>query len=393
MANLFDYVKWRGDIPFSAMPLNEVDALIFSELCYAPYEQVITEEMLCSGMTITTLCERFFNKNTKKSIGAILPTDNILGLFKAISQSARFKDVLVRGYVNEIDTKEEKQFCAMCFDMCDDSTFVAFSGTDDTIVGWKESLNMAVFTPIPSQLRSVEYLKQVSGCSGKKLYLGGHSKGGNLAAYAAIMTTKCIQNRIEAVYSFDGPGFQTSFIEKYEKTEIHNRILKILPQEAFVGAIFEPAGDVKFIKSNAKGLYQHDGFTWELEGSRFIESGGPEKSSKDFHDFLRNWYARIQDCEKAEFIEAVYKLLTVNSAETLTDIASDKFKFIKGILRTDDSSKKVFLKVIKDFLKERYFKTNKQSKNSVGKTNMTINDAKEEKKLSKNNKKNNKKGS
>ena len=112
MANLLDYVRWRGDIPFSAMPLNEVDALIFSELCYAPYEQVITEEMLCSGMTISTLCEKFFNKNTKKSIGAILPTDQILGLFKAISQSARFKDVLVRGYVNEIDTKEEKQFCA-----------------------------------------------------------------------------------------------------------------------------------------------------------------------------------------------------------------------------------------------------------------------------------------
>lgn len=387
MANLLDYVRWRGDIPFSAMPLNEVDALIFSELCYAPYEQVITEEMLCTGMTISTLCEKFFNKNTKKSIGAILPTDQILGLFKAISQSVRFKDVLVRGYVNEIDTKEEKQFCAMCYDMCDDSTFIAFSGTDDTIVGWKESLNMAVFTPIPSQLRSVEYLKQVSGCSGKKLYLGGHSKGGNLAAYAAIMTTKCIQNRIEAVYSFDGPGFQQSFIERYEKKEIHDKILKILPQETFVGAIFEPVGDVKFIKSNAKGLYQHDGFTWELEGCRFIESGGPEKSSKDFHDFLRSWYARIQDCEKAEFIEAVYKLLTVNSAETLTDIVSDKFKFIKGILQTDDASKKVFLKVIKDFLKERYFKTNKQPKKALEKSNKDSKNKKEEKKTPKNVKK------
>jgi hypothetical protein len=135
--------------------------------------------------------------------------------------------VLVRGYVNEIDTKEEKQFCAMCFDFYDDSTYVAFSGTDDTIVGWKESLNMAVFTPIPSQLRSVEYLKQVSGCSGSKLYLGGHSKGGNLAAFAAIMSKKSIQNRIVSVHSFDGPGFQPSFIEKYGKTEIHDKILKI----------------------------------------------------------------------------------------------------------------------------------------------------------------------
>ena len=360
MSNLLDYVKWRGDIPFTALPLNEIDALIFSELCYAPYEEVIVEETLCAGMKISNLCEKFFNTNTKKSLGAILPTDQILTLFKEIAQSKRFKDVIVRGYVNEVDIESEKQFCAMCFDMCDNSTFVAFSGTDDTIVGWKESLNMAVFTPIPSQRRSVDYLKRVSSCSNENLYLGGHSKGGNLAIYSALKSSKEIQDRIKCVYSFDGPGFQTKFINKFKDSEIRERIIKILPQGAFVGAIFEPAGKLIHVKSFAKGLYQHDGFTWELEGARFVESGGPDPESKNFHDFLKGWFNRINESEKAEFIEAVYKLLTVNSAETLTDIASDKFKFITGILKTDDASKKVFLKVIKNFIKERYFKFTKQ---------------------------------
>lgn len=378
MANVMDYIKWRGDVTFDLLPLNEIDSLIFSELCYAPYEEIPNEEMSHEGITISALSEKFFKKNTKKSIGAIIPTDKILNLLKMIANSERFKDVIVRGYVNDVDDKAGKQFCAMCFDMCDNTTYVAFSGTDDTLVGWKESLNMSVFTPIPSQEESVKYVRDVANLPRRRLYLGGHSKGGNLAAYAALMSEEKIQKKIISVHSFDGPGFQKSFTKAFEKKEIHNKIIKILPQCAFVGAIFEPAGSIKYVKCTSKGAYQHDAFFWEVEGKEFVKAAGPDKASVNFHDFLEEWFSYVDDSEKAEFIDAVFKLLSLNDAATLTDIASDKFKFIVSILRTDDESKKVFLKAIKKFIKEKYFGSSKN---------------KGVKALPKNNKKTNKKGS
>lgn len=372
MANIIDYIKWRGDISFSQMPLNEIDSLIFSELCYAPYEEIPNEEISNDGITISSLAEKFFKKNTKKSLGAIIPTDKILNLLKIIAKSDRFKDVVVRGYVNDIDEKIGKQFCAMCFDMCDNTTYVAFSGTDDTLVGWKESLNLSVFTPIPSQDESVKYVKNVAALPRRKLYLGGHSKGGNLAVYAALMSEEKIQNKIISVHSFDGPGFQKSFTKAFEKQEIHDKILKILPQCAFVGAIFEPAGAVKYVKCTSKGAYQHDAFFWEVEGREFVKAAGPDKASVNFHDFLDEWFSYIDEDEHAEFIEAVFKMLSLNDSATLTDIASDKFKFIVSILRLDDDSKKIYVKAIKKFVKEKYFGAGKEKQTkSIAKSTKT----------------------
>ena len=38
--NLFDYLDWRGDVPFSVDPFNEVDNLLLSQLVYTEFEGI-----------------------------------------------------------------------------------------------------------------------------------------------------------------------------------------------------------------------------------------------------------------------------------------------------------------------------------------------------------------
>ena len=41
MSNMLDYIEWRGDIPFTAAPFNEVDNLVLARLSYIPLNGII----------------------------------------------------------------------------------------------------------------------------------------------------------------------------------------------------------------------------------------------------------------------------------------------------------------------------------------------------------------
>ena len=362
MSDFAEYIRWRGDISFDALPINEVDSMIFCELCYIPYADEIVKKINEENIPISKLCELVFAEKKVKSIGAILPTEKIYNLLKIIAASERFKDVIVKSYVNDVELDNQKQFCAMWFDISGDS-YIGYCGTDDTIVGWKESLNLSIMTPIPSQEESIKFLTSIASKTDGAIYLGGHSKGGNLAEYAALTSSKEIQDRIVFVHSFDGPGFQRDFIDKYNNDDISKKIVKILPESAIVGLVFDSAGSMKHVVSNAKGFYQHDAFSWEVEGGSFISTSGPTKKSVEFYEFMKNLYYNIDEKERIEFIEALYHLLSANQSKTLTDIIDDKFSFFVAILKTEGKYKKPLFKVFKYFIREKFFKKKKTNKN------------------------------
>lgn len=364
MANIIDYVKWRGDISFNDCSFNEIDALIFAELSYVPFEDLVPASIASKGIPLSVLAEKYFSLHyDSNKLGAILPTESILELFRLSASSNRFAEVLARGFVNEIDIKVEKQFSAMCFDIGKSTTVITFRGTDDTIIGWKEDFNMAFFTPIPAQKQAVDYLSSVISRGNKEqYYVCGHSKGGNLAAYSSLKVDKKQQNKIEAVYNFDGPGFRQSFLEAEKNNPITPKLYKICPQGAIIGAIFDSMEDMRYVKSNARGLYQHDAFTWEVLGKEFVDALNPSKASVDFHDTLNSWVGTLSDKERVEFVEALYKILTANDTATLTDIASDKKSFLKGVLKTDDKTKKTFFNILNKLFKEKYFKKDSSKK-------------------------------
>lgn len=369
MPNIIDYIKWRGDLSFEDSPFNEIDALVFSEIVYVHFDDLVPFSVVSRGVPMSTLADKFFSlKYDRNKLGAILPTNAIFELFKIASESRRYADVLVKGYVNEIDIKAQKQFCALTFDIGEDELVVAFRGTDDTIIGWKEDLNMAFFTPIPSQKQGMEYLNSAIHRTQKQsVYVCGHSKGGNLATYATLMVDEESKKHIKASYNFDGPGFKADVAKRFFGDPILERMYKIIPTGAVIGTIFESVENCKFVKSTAKGMYQHDAFSWELLGTEFVCEQSVVKSSQEWHDLLNKWVDNLTIQEQKDFAEALYTVLTVNDSTTLTDIANDKFKFLFGVLKTDDKTKKTFLSNIYGLIKEKYFKKGNKKDNEAKK--------------------------
>lgn len=354
MTSLSDYLKWRGDLSFNCAPLNEIDSLIFTQLCYIPYSNIVSSSFEDEGITIKQFYEEHIaTRKERLKMGALLPNDKILLLVKYAANSKRFAGVRLRGYVNEIDKKTEKQFCAMCFDIPDGSTYICFSGTDDTIVGWKENFNMALFTPIPAQNDGVEYLNRLGKTNTRRLYIGGHSKGGNLAIYASFMCDEVVQNKIETIYNFDGPGFRYDFLRKARKNSvITEKIINFMPDSAIIGAIFDTIGKRVYVRSKVTGVQQHDLFTWYLQApNTFATTQALAKSSIQFHNSLERWVANMTDAEKVEFIDAFYKLCKANGSNTITDIISNKRKFVIALFNVDEKSKKILWKVMSDSVK------------------------------------------
>ncbi len=358
MTSLSEYFKWRGDLTFNQCPLNEVDSLIFTQLCYLPYSGIVPSSFDCEGVTISQYYEEhILTRKDRIKIGALMPNDKILILLKYAAKSSRFSNVRMRGYVKDIDLKHEKQFCAMCFDMPDNTTFVCFSGTDDTIVGWKENFNMALFTPIPAQNDGVNYLNTLCKTGNRRIYVGGHSKGGNLAVYASFMANIEVESKIIAIYNFDGPGFKYDFLrEARKKPSLAKKVLNLLPESTIVGAIFDTIGKRAYIKSKAKGFQQHDLFSWYLQApNTFVTVPALAKSSIQFHNMLEQWVANMTDEEKVQFIDAFYKLCKSNDSDTLTDILSNKTKFAIAIFNVDEKSKKILWKTMAGSVVKGYF--------------------------------------
>ena len=362
MIPVIEYLKWRGDLSFTVSAPNEIDALIFSELSYIPFDDLVPEFEFDEPVSLKTVGEEFFKLHGEDfSLGAIIPKE-ILSLFKVAISSERYSRVMVWGYVNELCLDSEKQFSAVAFSLETGVTYVTYRGTDDTLVGWKEDLNMALFMPIPAQIRGAEYLESVARLSRDKLVVIGHSKGGNIAVYSALKTNPKIKKRIESVYSFDGPGFSEDFVKSCKNDIIVPKIKTVLPSRAIIGRIFDIIGEYKIVKSTEKGLQQHNALTWSLNGPEFAEAECFEKQSDNFHILLKTWVSKMTQKEKEDFVSSFYKIITSNDANTLTDISAQKLKFILAMLKSEGKSKRTVISGVFKLIKEKNALSSSQKK-------------------------------
>ena len=253
-----EYLKWRGDISFLQEGLNEVDSLLFCAFTYFDLEKIITHEEKISILNLYERFLKFKNKDKKEEVE----------LFKNLSQSKRFQDVFVTLYFNEIDKEKEMQISGMTFVLPNNTIFVAFKGTDSTLTGWKEDFNISYLDTIPSQIKAKEYLDKILMHTNKKVYIGGHSKGGNLAMYASIYCKDF--TKVVKVYNFDGPGFDNKIVlsENYQSRK--EKMVTYLPKAGIVGNILNKDMKTIIIKSTQLGLLQHDPYSWKVEQNHFI---------------------------------------------------------------------------------------------------------------------------
>ena len=253
-------------------------------------------------------------------------------LYERMVQGKRFRNLELNYYVNVIEERWETQFSAVTFTLGDGSHYVAYRGTDETIVGWKEDFNMAFLTPVPGQAISVEYLNRVAGRFGGPLYVGGHSKGGNLAVYSAMNCNPDIQDRIRKIYSMDGPGFRPEVLRECDYGKIADRVVKILPNSSLVGMIFESGMYFQVVKSKTFGLLQHDPYTWLVTGNHLVRADRLYERRQQMDNNLNQWILSLNEQQLRTFVDTLYQVITASQADNLIDFTAEWKKSMNGVI-------------------------------------------------------------
>ena len=335
MANILDYLDWRGDLTLARSPFNEVDALLLAELSFIEFEGIVPPPELGRGLRLRDAAEAFFarRKNRSTEMGLLVPGD-IPAMLRAMAGSRRFGDMMVNAFEQRIDVALEQQFAAVTVDLGDGTVYVSFRGTDDTLVGWKENLNMSFLAEVPAQERAVEYLARIARqYPNRGLRVGGHSKGGNLAIYSAVKCTQAVQDRIVGVYNTDGPGFLSDLSTTSEHRRIAERIHTVVPQSSVVGLLLEHEKNVQVVHSTYEGIMQHDGFSWEVRGTQFVHLDDFSREGKLLDETIDAWADALSPQQREAFADALYEVLTATGARTLSELSGEKLKSAVSILK------------------------------------------------------------
>ena len=352
MANLFDYLAWRGDLDFEKSPFNPVDNIIFSQLSYLPFDGIVPGPDEKDGISIRLAASIFNEKlenNTSHIKSSVMFKEDPL-LINTLASSSRFGDCRLLGYVNHIDTVREIQFSAYCVYTGDDSCFIVFRGTDFTFVGWKEDFNMSFNDSVPAQLEAVEYLKKMALRFKGPLRVGGHSKGGNLAVYAAANCGEKVQKRITEIYSNDAPGFHESVISGAGFVKIRDRVHSFIPQSSVVGMLLEHGCDYSVIKSSKIGLLQHELYSWEVTRNDMVHVDEVTVGSRFVDKTLRTWIAALNDKDREKFINALFSILSASRAKSIPELEKNWLKaagrMLKSLGNTDESTRHLLRKTL-----------------------------------------------
>lgn len=350
MGNMLDYLDWRGDLTFEQAPFNEVDNVILSHLSYVNFEGIVPPYGSDADITVAEAAERYARQYPDDVIGQFgYMVRTAAHLLRKLSGTGRFAGARLSHFQNVIDPDETKQFAAMQVRLSDGTAFIVYRGTDETIIGWKENFMMSFRETIPAQLEAVRYLEEVAGRHALPLRLGGHSKGGNLAVYAAIMCDPCIRTRILGIYNNDGPGFAPGFIAQAAYRNMRDNILTIVPQLSIVGMLLEHEEPQVVVKSNKSMLWQHDPFSWEVMGPRFVRVEQVGRESRLIEAAMKAWLKQLSPEEREQFVDNLFWVLEEAAITTIDDLARAKWKSVIPLIRALNQSEEHKLVLARSF--------------------------------------------
>lgn len=373
--DLLDYVAWRGDLSFSQVSLCSVDSLILCQLSYLNFRGIVGSSFE-EGISLNEAAALFAGAGFEKrrELGLLINPKTVDLLFEC-AKSRRFGALVLCGFVDSYSQKEEEQFSALTFLSQDKNgfAFVAFRGTDDMLIGWKEDFNLAFKAEVKAQADALSYLeKAASKKIIKKLGLvcGGHSKGGNLAIFAGAKLSQKNQRRLAHIYNFDGPGFLKKVILQSDFISALNKTSSFFPEESIVGMLFEHDSRFDVVKSNAKSVNQHDPFSWQTCPFGFELCEKLSASSLFLNEVFNEWFAGLSVPQREQFVETLFSAIESTGAKTNTELAENWgksgtqiikafYKLNKDIRDSALSTAFQFIKLaggrIPDYLKKKWF--------------------------------------
>lgn len=328
MANIFDYINWRGNLSLLQDSFNEIDNLILSRFSYLPFEEIMEDNEI---VTVKELAERFNKKDTNQ-----IPFlwDDDVDLLPLMGNCKRFGEMKVTKYVNKISIEQEKQFSAITILMPDNTIYISFRGTDNTLVGWKEDFNMSFRSHVASQLDAVKYLEEIAKRFPNKLRTGGHSKGGNLAVYAAVFVSECFKDRIIDIYNNDGPGFSDDVTETQKYKQMIPKVTTYIPQESIFGRLLNHEEKYTVVKSSQKGILQHDLYTWQVLGNEFVCLKEVSNGSKFIDKSIKDWLEQIDVEQRAQVIDIIFEIVNATHVQTVAQLKNDWLLNAKTLLKS-----------------------------------------------------------
>lgn len=349
MANIFDFFEKWGDYDFRRLHLQEADIIAFGLLTYTSFEETKYYKSLENKDSFFEL-SRFAKEDMKELNQTNLVPGGYKKFLNKIFSIKRYKRIKVGYFKDEVSTDLGVQFFAYTISF---SSFniICFRGTDTSIVGWEEDLNMAVKKIVPAQVEALNYVKKIASIDDKKLYILGHSKGGNLAYFSFFNVDESVKNRVEKVYNLDGPGFK---IDEYEYAKYSKKLAKIVPNDDIVGILFDNSNDFSIAKSNSLSIYAHDLATWELDKNtdfkniKYVQKLTP--SSEALQHAFHDWIKELDEEEVSQFIVYIFKIFYSNNQHNIMNLKVDLIK-----------SAKIYIKWISNNTPENGFEIKKHS--------------------------------
>ena len=320
MANIMEYLKWRGDLTFSQDPLNAVDALVFSALSYVCYAGR-TAEQPNTPVRLQSAAEELFALADHEDRCRV---KSDLELLRLAADTTRFGMSEICMYRDEFIPEQETQFAAMTFLLDDGSMFLAFRGTDNSLVGWKEDFNMTFQQTIPAQRLALQYTREAAMEYMRPMYLGGHSKGGNLAVFAAARSSPMLQQRIVSVFNNDGPGFTQYLMGDPGYLAMVPRIQTYIPQSSVIGMLLEHEEPYTVIRSKTVGVLQHDPYSWEVLGREFLPVEQITESSQFLDATIKTWFAEMTNAERNQLVDVMFTLLGTGGVDNVHGLIQPK---------------------------------------------------------------------
>lgn len=326
MANIHDYLFWRGDLPLSDFPLNELDGLVLTRFAYMPFEEFSWKD----GETVGALC-----KKLKKLPEEAFRLERDPKFVRLLEGADRFNALPVTDFVKDNDEARVIQFAAVCVHLSEDARYIAYCGTDSTLLGWKEDFYMSFMEDVPAQCAALDYANRIAKqYPDTKLYIGGHSKGGNLAVYAAVNLPAEVKERLVHVSDYDGPGFPRSYIESHDFSSVLDKLHTFLPQESMIGRIHEHEEGFTVVESEESGLNQHNVYFWQIRPNDLKRLDQPAETSEVAFRTIQNILKNTTPEERHRYVDTAFDLLMVKNVVEMKDLGNNLALVGTNVLRT-----------------------------------------------------------
>lgn len=335
MKNMLDYIKEFGHVSFEERAFSEIDALVLTELEYLPLEKVVpSDENGENFVTVKEIAE--YMQEHKQELfdeNPMMITEERHEVSQVIADAPRFQSLKFFGVVSEWDKDTTKQFAAVTVEVEPSVRLVVFRGTDETLIGWKEDFLMTYSPLVAAQTDAKEYLAKQASLWGGDLMISGHSKGGNLAIYAAATQEEDVQLRIVDIFCFDSPGLYRSVLETKGYQNIVPLAMRYIPQDSLVGLMLESEVPYVIVKSNATGAMQHSAMTWEIEDGQFIKMEKLTKNSQLNDQTFKKWTESVSDEELELFWNVFFELLFSVGIDTVNDLYGQFMHYVQEFLK------------------------------------------------------------